>query len=81
MGKDSDALKQSYMYLKRAINEDRYYSPNPKEVWLLALGNLTITNWLNYKMQTVEEVLCLRGGIQTVTAVAADLPVDESEDL
>ena len=55
MGKDSDALKQSYMYLKRAINEDRYYSPNPKESWLLALGNLTITNWLNYKMQTVEE--------------------------
>ena len=55
MGKDSDALKQSYVYLKRAINEDRYYSPNPKESWLLALGNLTITNWLNYKMQTVEE--------------------------
>ena len=55
MGKDSDALKQSYMYLKRAINEDRYYSPNPKESWLLALGNLAITNWLNYKMQTVEE--------------------------
>lgn len=55
LGKDSDALKQSYMYLKRAINEDRYYSPNPKESWLLALGNLTITNWLNYKMQTVEE--------------------------
>lgn len=55
MGKDPDALKQSYMYLKRAINEDRYYSPNPKESWLLALENLTITNWLNYKMQTVEE--------------------------
>ncbi len=55
LGKDSDALKQSYVYLKRAINEDRYYSPNPKESWLLALGNLTITNWLNYKMQTVEE--------------------------
>lgn len=55
LGKDSDALKQSYMYLKRAINEDRYYSPNPKESWLLALENLTITNWLNYKMQTVEE--------------------------
>lgn len=54
MGKDPDALKQSYMYLKRAINEDRY-SPNPKESWLLALENLTITNWLNYKMQTVEE--------------------------
>lgn len=55
MGKDSGALKQSYVYLKRAINEDRYYSPNPKESWLLALGNLAITNWLNYKMQTVEE--------------------------
>lgn len=55
MGKDSDALKQSYVYLKRAINEDRYYSPNPKESWLLALENLAITNWLNYKMQTVEE--------------------------
>lgn len=55
MGKNPDALKQSYMYLKRAINEDRYYSPNPKESWLLALENLTITNWLNYKMQTVEE--------------------------
>lgn len=55
MGKDPDALKQSYVYLKRAINEDRYYSPNPKESWLLALENLTITNWLNYKMQTVEE--------------------------
>ena len=55
MGKDPDALKQSYAYLKRAINEDRYYSPNPKESWLLALENLTITNWLNYKMQTVEE--------------------------
>ena len=55
LGKDSNALKQSYMYLKRAINEDRYYSPNPKESWLLALENLTITNWLNYKMQTVEE--------------------------
>lgn len=55
MGKDPDALKQSYMYLKRAINEDRYYSPNPKESWLLALENLTITNWLNFKMQTVEE--------------------------
>lgn len=55
LGKDPDALKQSYMYLKRAINEDRYYSPNPKESWLLALENLTITNWLNYKMQTVEE--------------------------
>lgn len=55
LGKDSDALKQSYVYLKRAINEDRYYSPNPKESWLLALENLTITNWLNYKMQTVEE--------------------------
>ena len=55
MGKDPDALKQSYMYLKRAINEDCYYSPTPKESWLLALENLTITNWLNYKMQTVEE--------------------------
>ena len=55
LGKDSDALKQSYVYLKRAINEDRYNSPNPKESWLLALENLTITNWLNYKMQTVEE--------------------------
>lgn len=55
LGKDSDALKQSYVYLKRAINEDRYYSPNPKESWLLALENLTITNWLNFKMQTVEE--------------------------
>lgn len=55
MGKDPDALKQSYMYLKRAINEDRYYSPNPKESWLLVLENLTITNWLNFKMQTVEE--------------------------
>lgn len=55
LGKNPDALKQSYMYLKRAINEDRYYSPNPKESWLLALENLTITNWLNYKMQTVEE--------------------------
>lgn len=55
LGKDSDTLKQSYMYLKRAINEDRYYSPNPKESWLLALENLTITNWLNFKMQTVEE--------------------------
>ncbi len=55
MGKDPDALKQSYAYLKRTINEDRYYSPNPKESWLLALENLTITNWLNYKMQTVEE--------------------------
>ena len=55
LGKQPDALKQSYEYLKRAINEDRCYSPNSLESCLFALENLTVTNWLNYKMQTVEE--------------------------
>lgn len=55
LGKEPDALKKSYEYMKRAINEDRYYSPNSMESCLFALENLTITNWLNYKMQTVEE--------------------------
>lgn len=55
LGKEPDALKKSYEYMKRAINEDRCYSPNSMESCLFALENLTITNWLNYKMQTVEE--------------------------
>jgi HD-GYP domain-containing protein (c-di-GMP phosphodiesterase class II) len=55
LGKEPDALKKSYEYLKCAINEDRCYSPNSVESCLFALENLTITNWLNYKMQTVEE--------------------------
>lgn len=55
LGKEPDALKKSYEYLKCAINEDRCYSPNSVESCLFALENLTITNWLNYKMQTVVE--------------------------
>lgn len=81
LGKDSDALKQSYMYLKRAINEDRYYSPNPKESWLLALENLTITNWLNYKMQTVEEYYAYVAEFRRLLQLPQTFQLDESEDL
>ena len=55
LGKNPDALKKSYEYLKRAVAEDRLLSPNPVESSLIALDNLTVTNWLVYKMQTVEE--------------------------
>ena len=55
LGKEPDALKKSYEYLKRAVAEDRYRSPNPVESSLMALENLTVTNWLIYKMQTVKE--------------------------
>lgn len=55
LGKHPSALKKSYRYLKRAIEEDRYLSPNPVETSLMALANLTVTNWLVRKMQTVEE--------------------------
>lgn len=55
LGKDSVALRKSYEYLKRAVNEDRYRSPNPKESCLLAMENLIVTNWLSDKMQTAEE--------------------------
>lgn len=55
LGKEPDALKKSYEYLKRAVAEDRYRSPNPVESSLMALENLTVTNWLIYKMQTLKE--------------------------
>lgn len=55
LGKEPDALKKSYGYLKRAVAEDRNLSPNPVESSLMALENLTVTNWLVYKLQTVEE--------------------------
>ena len=53
LGKDSLVLHQSYHYLKRSIREDRFRSPNYVESCLVALDNLTVTNWLYYKMQTV----------------------------
>ena len=55
LGKDSVALRKSYEYLTRAVNEDRYRSPNPMESCLLAMENLIVTNWLSDKMQTAEE--------------------------
>lgn len=55
LGKNPEALKKSYEYLKRAVAEDRLLSPNPVESSLMALENLTVTNWLVYKMQTVKE--------------------------
>lgn len=55
LGKDSLVLHQSYHYLKRSIREDRFRSPNYVESCLVALDNLTVTNWLYYKMQTVAE--------------------------
>ena len=55
LGKEPDALKKSYEYLKRAVAEDRNLSPNPVESSLMALENLTVTNWFIYKMQTVKE--------------------------
>ena len=55
LGKEPDALKKSYEYLKRAVAEDRNLSPNPVESSLMALENLTVTNWLVYKKQTVKE--------------------------
>lgn len=55
LGKDSLVLHQSYHYLKRSIREDRFRSPNYVESCLMALDNLTVTNWLYYKMQTVAE--------------------------
>ena len=55
LGKDTVALRKSYEFLKRAVHEDRFRSPNSVETCLLALENLTVTNWLYYKMQSVEE--------------------------
>ena len=55
LGKKPEALKKSYEYLKRAVAEDRFLSPSPVESSLMALENLTVTNWLIYKMQTVNE--------------------------
>lgn len=55
LGKDSVALRKSYEYLTRAVNEDRYRSPSPMESCLLAMENLIVTNWLSGKMQTAEE--------------------------
>ena len=55
LGKDTVALRKSYVFLKRAVHEDRFRSPNSVETCLLALENLTVTNWLYYKMQSVEE--------------------------
>lgn len=55
LGKDTVALRKSYVFLKRAVHEDRFRSPNSVESCLLALENLTVTNWLYYKMQSVEE--------------------------
>lgn len=55
LGKDTVALRKSYVFLKRAVHEDRFRSPNSVETSLLALENLTVTNWIYYKMQTVEE--------------------------
>lgn len=59
IGKDSLVLHQSYHYLKRSIREDRFRSPNYVESCLVALDNLTVTNWLYYKMQTVAEFRAL----------------------
>lgn len=59
LGKDSLVLHQSYHYLKRSIREDRFRSPNYVESCLMALDNLTVTNWLYYKMQTVAEFRAL----------------------
>lgn len=59
LGKDSLVLHQSYHYLKRSIREDRFRSPNYVESCLVALDNLTVTNWLYYKMQTVAELRAL----------------------
>lgn len=59
LGKDSLVLHQSYHYLKRSIREDRFCSPNYVESCLVALDNLTVTNWLYYKMQTVAEFRAL----------------------
>lgn len=55
LGKNPEALKKSYEYLKRAVAEDRLLSPNPVESSLMALENLTVTNWIINKMQTVKE--------------------------
>ena len=59
LGKDSLVFHQSYHYLKRSIREDRFRSPNYVESCLVALDNLTVTNWLYYKMQTVAEFRAL----------------------
>ena len=59
LGKDSLVLHQSYHYLKRSIREDWFRSPNYVESCLVALDNLTVTNWLYYKMQTVAEFRAL----------------------
>ena len=59
LGKDSLVLHQSYHYLKRSIREDRFRSPNYVESCLVALDNLTVTNWLYYKMQTIAEFRAL----------------------
>ena len=59
LGKDTLVLQQSYYYLKRSIREDRFRSPNYVESCLVALDNLTVTNWLYYKMQTVAEFRAL----------------------
>ena len=59
LGKDSLVLHQSYHYLKRSIREDRFRSPNYVESCLVALDNLTVTNWLYHKMQTVAEFRAL----------------------
>lgn len=59
LGKDSLVLHQSYHYLKRSIRDSRFRSPNYVESCLVALDNLTVTNWLYYKMQTVAEFRAL----------------------
>ncbi len=55
LGKDSTFIQKSYDYFKRSIREDRFRSPSYTESCLMSLENLTVTNWLVLKAQSIGE--------------------------
>ncbi len=56
-GQDTTFLDKSYDYFRRPLFEDRYKSPSYIETSLIALENMTVTNWLVKKKQTIEEYM------------------------
>ncbi len=59
LGKDSAFMRKSYDCFKRSIREDRFRSPCYVNSCLLSLKNLTVTNWLTLKVQSIGEYRAL----------------------
>ncbi len=55
LGQEKFYAEKSYEYFKRSIGKDRYKSPSYTESCLMSIENLTMTNWLVRKMQTIGE--------------------------